>query len=123
MQAGDKVQLTKQLQEVVECANCNHLMVNLDRNELAVGDLAALKKAKLRISNPETDKPICLNCEYETWGQRLNNWFESNDDDDDDTPFFPSSSPSLFGGGGFSSGGFGGFGGGSFSGGGASRGF
>lgn len=118
---GDKISLQSQEAKVIECENCSHLMVNFDKDQLKPGDLQNLKRLKIRISNPETTEPICLNCEFETWGSRLNRWFENDDnDDDDDSNFFSGSSGvslgSLFGG---SS--FGGFGGGTFSGGGASR--
>lgn len=123
---GDKIDLIGQRVVVEKCRDCGALMVNLDAKQLQRGDLTTLKKVGVRISNPETDKPICLNCEFETWGERLNRWFEEDDDDDDDSSFFGgigggTSSGSLFGGGSFS--GFGGFGGGGFGGGGASRSF
>ncbi len=126
---GEKLQLKNQIVEVVKCKNddCGHLMVNIDADQLQPGDLAILKKHAVRISNPETEAPVCVNCEVKTLGRRIADWFES--EDDDDSSFFsstPSSSGSLFGGsssfGGFG-GGFGGFGGGSFGGGGAARGF
>lgn len=124
---GDEIQLTNQTQKVVKCQESGVKMLNIDADQLALGDLKFIKKIGLTISNPETDKPIALGVEYKTFGRKLADWFdtEDTDDDDDDNSFFsstPSSSGSLFGGsGGF--GGFGGFGGGSFSGGGASRGF
>jgi uncharacterized membrane protein YgcG len=121
---GDNVKLAHQEVEVVECENCKHLMVNLDANELQVGDLAKLKSEGVRISNPDTENHYCLNCEYKTFGKKVADFFE-NDDDDDSSFFSSSSGRSTFGGfgsgGGF--GGFGGFGGGGFGGGGASRGF
>ena len=123
-QKNDKIQLKNQEVEVVECEKdgCGHLMVNIDADQLAPGDIATLKAAKVRVSNPETENQLCVNCEYKGLKQRLADWFES-DDDDDDSSFF---SGSTFGGsssmGGFS-GGFGGFGGGGFGGGGAARGF
>src|SRR3972149_677908 len=115
------IQLKNQIVEINECEECNHKMVNIDADQLQPGDLSILKNEGVRISNPETTKPICVNCEIKTFGKRLVDWFES-DNDDDDSSFFsptPSSSGSLFGG----SSGFGGFGGGSFGGGGASRSF
>ena len=121
MNIGDKIQLKNQSVEVEKCKVCGDLMVNLDADQLAPGDLATLKLAGVLISNPDTDKAVCLKCEYKTFGRKVADFFESADDDD--TPFFtPSSHPSgggLFGGG-SSFGGFGGFGGGSFGGGGAS---
>lgn len=129
---GDKVELTKQTQEVVKCIESGVLMLNIDADQLQPGDLTYIKKINLTISNPETDKPVALGVEYRTIGRTLSDWFESEDEeDDDDTPFFsPSSSGSIFRGsrssggfGGFGGGGFGGFGGGRFSGGGAARGF
>lgn len=127
MNVGEKIQLTKLNPEIEKCKECEKQMVNLDVDQLALGDLATLKKAGVRISNPNTDKSICISCEYKTFGRKVADFFES-DDDDDDSSFFGSgggfSGGSSSGGwGGFSGGGFGGFGGGSFSGGGASRGF
>lgn len=124
---GQMFELMNQTVKIIKCENedCEHLMVNLDAEQLVSGDLSLLKSNGLRISNPETDAPLCINCEVQTSGHRLAKWFETDDDDDDDSSFFsstPSSSGSLFGGSsGF--GGFGGFGGGSFGGGGASRSF
>lgn len=131
---GDKIKLTNQEVDVVKCetGGCGALMVNIDAGQLRPGDLTTLKGKGVRISNPETDKPICLNDEYKTLGRKVADWFESDDDDDDDSTFFRPSVGSGFGGfgGGSSSGGglfgggsFGGFGGGSFGGGGASRSF
>lgn len=112
-----------QQQEVIECTKCSHLMINIDADELKQGDLKQLKKLGVRVSNPDTEEPICVSCEYKTIGRKLADWFE--DDDDDDSGFFSSSTGGFLGGstsiGGF--GGFGGFGGGSFGGGGASRSF
>lgn len=129
---GDKIFLTKQECEVVECEVSHVKMLNIDADELQPGDLKFIKKLGLTISNPETDRPIALGEEYKSFGRKLADWFETpsaENDDDDDSGFFsstPSSSGSIFGGssgfGGFS-GGFGGFGGGGFGGGGASRGF
>lgn len=122
MKIGEVISLKEQSLEIVECKNCKHLMVNIDADHLKSGDLTLLKKEKVRVSNPETDKPICVNCEVLTFGRKVADWFEK-EEDDDDTPFFSSpSSGGLFGGG-SSLGGFGGFGGGGFGGGGASRGF
>ena len=125
---GDKVELQHQTQEVVKCQETDVLMLNIDADELAPGDLPFIKKLGLTISNPNTEKPVALGVDYEeeTFGSRISKWFE--DDDDDDSGFFytPSrSSTPLFGGGSFGGfgGGFGSFGGGSFGGGGASRGF
>jgi uncharacterized membrane protein YgcG len=122
MQKGDKIQLKNQEVEVEECKVCGGLMVNLDVDQLAEGDLVTLKKEGVVISNPDTDKLVCVKCEYKTFGRKVADFFESVDDNDD-TPFFtPSSHPSgggLFGGG-SNFGGFGGFGGGGFGGGGAS---
>lgn len=123
---GDKIQLAKQEIEVEECRECKGLMVNLDADQLAVGDLAILKARGVKISNPNTDKAVCISCEYKTFGKKLADWFDS--DDDDDSSFFHPSTGGFFGGsssGGFGgfSGGFGGFGGGGFGGAGATRGF
>ncbi len=123
---GDTIELAQEDVEVVACDDCSHLMVNIDADQITRGDLLILKRAGVRLSNPETQEHICLNCEYNkpTFGQKLRDWFDDQNDDDD-TPFFvptPTvSSPSF--GGSSSFGGFGGFGGGVFSGGGASRSF
>lgn len=114
---GDKIQLVKQVAEIEHCRECKNLMVNLDTDQLAPGDLSTLKKAGVKISNPDTDKAVCIACEYRTFGRRVADFFEQ--DDDDDSSFFSSGGFS----GGHSSGGFGGFGGGAFSGGGATGGF
>ena len=121
-QVGDKIELQKQTVEVVDCKNCSHDMVNIDADQMAEGDLVTLKRLNLRLSNPETKDPICLNCEIEkqpTFKERVSSWFESSSDDNDDSSFF---SGGTFGGS-SSGGGFGGFGGGSFSGGGSSGGW
>lgn len=123
-EVGDIITLQRQDVEVVECDECDHLMVNLDEDELRPGDLVILKRKGVRISNPHTEEEICVDCQYHSTasavagyglGTALSDWFD-NDDDDDDSGFFGGST------GGFG-GGFGGFGGGSFSGGGASRSF
>ena len=124
---GDTVELQKQSVKVVGCDDCSYLMVNIDADQVAEGDLLTLKRLGLRLSNPETKEEICLNCEVpkrQNFRDKVNDWFNTpskDDDDDDDTDsgFF---SGGVFGGS-SSGGGFGGFGGGSFSGGGASRGF
>lgn len=127
MNTGEKIKLTNQEVEIVECKECKHQMVNLDVDQLAPGDLATLKAAGVYISNPETTEEICVNCEHKTLGRKIADWFESEEDDDDSDFFSPSGgfhgSSSGGGFGGFSGGGFGGFGGGSFGGGGAGRGF
>ena len=87
---GDKIELAHQEVEVVECENCNHLMVNIDADQLHPGDLTKLKGEGVRISNPDTEKPYCLNCEQKTFGRKVADFFES--DDDDDSGFFSSSS-------------------------------
>lgn len=132
---GDVIELQKQDVKVIECEDCGKLMVNIDADEIQPGDLVTLKRKGVRVSNPETKKPICVKCEFEpkTFGQRLSEWFDLEDDDDDDSSFFsmptisptrstPTRSTPIFGGSRIG-GGFGGFSGGSFSGGGASRGF
>ena len=123
MQKGDKIELANQTVEIEECHECGGLMVNLDADQLAPGDLIILKKNGVAISNPETDKAVCIKCEYRTFGKKVAEFFESASDNDDDSSFFNPSG--TFGGhsssGGF--GGFGGFGGGGFGGAGATRGF
>lgn len=120
----DKVELKNQSVEVIKCKECDHLMVNIDADQLQPGDLSLLKNEGVRISNPETSNPVCVNCEVKSFAKKVADWFEKEDDDNDESFFShtPSSSGSIFGGsGGF--GGFGGFGGGGFGGAGASRGF
>ena len=125
MDTTNKIQLKNQLVEIKKCKYCDGLMVNLDADQLALGDLVIIKKAGVKISNPNTDKAVCISCEYKTFGSKVAEWFDK-DDDDDDSSFFGScgflggSSGGGFGG---FSGGFGGFGGGGFGGAGASRGF
>jgi len=120
---GEKIQLAHQEVEVIKCNKCNVLMVNIDADEIKSGDLTLLKQLHVRISNPDTKDPVCLECEIEerpSFREKVKDYFD-NDDDNDSSLF---SSGGFFGGssGGFG-GGFGGFGGGSFSGGGASRSF
>lgn len=120
----DKIQLKNQTVEVMKCKECECLMVNIDADQLQLGDLSILKSNGVRISNPETTNPVCVNCEVKTFSRKVADWFEK-DDDDDDSSFFsstPSSNGSLFGGS-SSFGGFGSFGGGGFGGAGATRGF
>lgn len=124
--AGDKIQLQKQEVEVIKCSECENLMVNLDVDQLEPGDLVTLKLAGIKISNPDTEDPVCINCEHKNLGRKIADWFEKDDDNDDsgffgDSGFHGNSNNGGFGG--FSGGGFGGFGGGSFGGGGCSRGF
>jgi len=126
-QEGDTINLQKQDVVVIKCDDCGALMVNIDADEVHEGDLKTLKRKGVRLSNPETDDPICLKCEVvkrKTLRESLSDWFD-DDDDDDDSGFFSTprtTSTPIFGGSKIG-GGFGGFGGGSFSGGGASRGF
>lgn len=126
MESGEKIKLVAQEPEVENCRECSGLMVNLDTDQLQPGDLTTLKLAGVKISNPETDKAVCISCEYKTFGRKVSDFFDSDDDDDSD--FFKPSSPSISSfpsifRGGSSFGGFGGFGGGSFGGGGANRAF
>ncbi|MCP6727367.1 MAG: hypothetical protein KJI69_05160 [Patescibacteria group bacterium] len=125
---GDNIRLQDQSQEVVKCQETDVLMVNIDADELAKGDLVFIKRLGLTISNPDTDKPVALGVDFteKTFGSRMKTWFESDNDDDDDFFYTPRrSSIPMFGGGSFGGfgGGFGGFGGGGFGGGGAGRGF
>jgi uncharacterized membrane protein YgcG len=126
-EVGDIINLQKQDVEVIECEDCGALMVNIDADQIAEGDLVTLKRKGVRLSNPETKEAICLKCDVvkePTFRDRLNSWFDTEDDDDDSSFFHstPSISVPTFGGSKIG-GGFGGFGGGMFSGGGASRGF
>lgn len=137
---GDSIVLNNQTQEVVASEKSGKLMLNIDADQLAPGDLKYIKTLGLTISNPDTSAAVALGEDYEddSFGHKVAKYFEGsddsdddkedddNDDDDDDSSFFHSSS-GMFGGsssfGGFSGGGFGGFGGGSFGGGGASGSF
>lgn len=125
---GDTIQLVKQVVKVVKCEKCEELMVNIDQKELQPGDLVNLRMEGVRISNPATKDPICLNCEVDreesehTFKRKVKSFFDENDSDHDDDSHHSSDS-SFFGGGSFGGGGFGGFGGGSFSGGGATGSF
>lgn len=120
--------------EVVKCEQTGVPMLNIDADQIKLGDLRFIKNLGLTISNPDTDKPIALGVDYvdDSFGHKVSEYFKSSEEDDDDSGFFGAlagaaigstfdddSSSSGFGGG--SS--FGGFGGGSFSGGGASGGF
>lgn len=116
--------------EVVECQETEVPMLNIDADELAPGDLVFIKRLGLTISNPDTEKPVALGVDFKegTFGQKIKDFFDSEDEETDDSDFFYTptrSSAPLFGGGSFGGfgGGFGGFGGGGFGGGGASRGF
>ena len=135
---GDEIKLKKQTVKVVQCEKCGAHMVNIDRQEIGLGDLFMLRYFGLMISNPDTKDPVCLNCEIERenyehiFKRNVNDYLKKpHKEEDDDSSFFnyttpishsshsnsPSySSPSF-------DGGFSGFGGGSFSGGGASGGF
>jgi hypothetical protein len=125
-EVGDTIQLAEQEVEVIECEECGELMVNIDESQLKVGDLKLLKQEGVRVSNPNTEDDVCIDCEIERedkehdFKRKVSSYYKSSDDDDSS---FHHSSPSSggfsFGGGG----GFGGFGGGSFSGGGASGGY
>lgn len=126
---GDSVKLQGQTQEVVACQETGVLMLNVDADELKLGDLKFIKSLGLTISNPTTEKPVALGVDFteDSWGHKIKKFFETVDDDDDSS-FFGSSSGSFLGGSSRSSfgsfgGGFGGFSGGGFSGGGAARGF
>ena len=124
---GDIIQLLKQEVVVIKCEKCNALMVNIDQKELQPGDLVALRMEGVRISNPATKDPVCINCEVDreeaehTFKRKVKNFFDEDDSDHDDDSHHSSDS-GFFGGGSFG-GGFGGFGGGSFSGGGATSSF
>lgn len=139
---GDTVSLqSARLQnlEVVECQKTGVPMLNIDADQLRLGDLRFIKKLGLTISNPETTDPVALGVDYvkETFGEKLSSFFDDDEDededDDDDSSFFSGVAAgaavggflgSMSGGGGFGGGSsFGGFGGGSFNGGGASGSF
>lgn len=125
---GSIVELRGQDCEVVACQETGVLMLNIDADELAPGDLKFIKRLGLTISNPETDEPIALGVELkkettvaEAVATYLSTRSYDDDDDDDDSSFFGNTG--FLGNssrGGFSST-FGGFSGGMFSGGGASR--
>jgi uncharacterized membrane protein YgcG len=111
---GDTVELQKQSCKVVRCQETGVKMLNIDADELHLGDLAFIKKLGLTISNPETTDPVALGVDYnkESFAEKVVSFLSTTSSHDHDDS-------SFFGGGGFG-GGFGGFGGGSFSGGGAS---
>ncbi len=123
---GDLIHLQKQDVTVVSCKECGRLMVNVDKKDVAEGDLVTLRRIGISLSNPETPDEYCLTCDpapKTPFHEKLAEWFapvlatsnySSDDEDDDDSGFFSKGS---------SGGGFGGFGGGSFGGGGASRSF
>ena len=110
-QIGDIIELQKQDVEVKKCEKCEALMVNVNPKEVEKGDLVTLKRLELRLTNPATKDPICINCEIKreeeehTFKRKVNDFF---------TPSSPSHSSdddsSFFGGGSFGGGGFGGFG-------------
>lgn len=121
VQLGDTVELGSTRHKVVKCQETGVLMINIDEHEIEKGDLAYLKSIGLTISNPNTKKPVALGVDFEdkSFGQKISEWFESDDDDDD--WMWGGSTGGFLGGGGFGGsfgGGFGGFGGG-----GAARGF
>lgn len=125
LKKGSVIPLVAQDVTVTLCEECDKKMVNVDKRDITESDLVTLKRLGIKVSNPFTKEPVCIDCE------------EDDDDDNysigsifrDTVRSIPStpirrSSPSSGGGfhlGGF--GGFGGFGGGGFSGGGASRGW
>jgi len=113
MEKGDFIKLARQTVEIVGCERCSHHMVNIDKKELQIGDLSTLKKARVRISDPDTTDPLCLDCGAETLAGKLIDWWNRPvEDDDDDSSWFTSSGSSS--GGSFLGGGsLGGFGGGS----------
>lgn len=118
MNTGDKITLSKREFEVVGCKHCKENMVNIDSDEIGLGDLIKIKFNGLRISNPETDENVCIDCDivkHPSRRKELSDFMKS--DSDNDSSWHSSSSPSS------PSFNFGGFGGGSFGGGGASRGF
>jgi uncharacterized membrane protein YgcG len=89
---GDEIQLTNQKATIEKCKHCDGMMVNLDVNQLAKGDLTTLKNAGVAISNPDTDKDLCIKCEHKTLGRRIADFFEGSgnetdlsDDSDDDS--------------------------------------
>jgi uncharacterized membrane protein YgcG len=123
MEIDDKIQLANQEVQVVQCEKCGALMVNIDANQIELGDMRILKLAGVRISNPDTEDKICLNCEVmirPSFREKVKHYYE-HDDADDSSLFHHESDDSGthigFGGS------FGGFGGGIFGGAGASRGF
>lgn len=142
VELGDIVHLQRQEKEVVACEKTGVLMLNIDANELAQGDLAFIKKLGLTISNPDTDAPVAIGVDYnpDTFGESVAAYLggssfatdededeeeddEDDHDHDDDSFLFGSVAGALAGslaGDFLGSSSFGGFGGGSFNGGGAS---
>ena len=102
--------------EIEECSKCYHKMINIDANEITQTDLILLRNNEIRVSNPNTDDLICLNCHVQHFIDWYNKKKEVTRDHD-------SSISSLRSVGGFFGSGFKGFGGASFSGAGASLGW
>ena len=124
MNIGEKISLSKKEFDVVACKECSKPMLNIDRDEIGLGDLVKMKLNGLKVSNPDTDENLCIDCELEqkpSLRRKLSNWMKS--DSNDDSGWHSSSSGSSDSGSSFGGGSFGGFGGGSFGGGGASGGF
>ena len=83
---GDTVTLNKFSTEVVACQETGVLMLNVDADQLAPGDLSFIKMIGPTISNPDTDKPVALGVDFEegTFGERIKKWFDSDESEDDD---------------------------------------
>lgn len=105
--------------DIIRCQDCNHKMVNLDKKDIYPGDLRVLKRLNIRVSNPETDDPICSHCEAED--SLVSKWYDSDYDNDSDLFNWSGMLSGRTGNNGFPNFNTWGFGGGSFSGGGASR--
>lgn len=125
---GDTIKLQGQTAEVVECIVTGRLMVNLDEDEVRLGDLATLKREGILISHPGTKRPVCILADWNPLKEARSWWNDEKEEEDDD--FFDSAGSFLggystggFSGGGSVGGSFGGFGGGGFGGGGVGRGF
>ncbi len=112
---------------IERCQTCRSKMVNVDKDELKEVDANMLIFAKIRWSNPKTEKLVCVGCEISSYlNINKSHTFRTSEkpktkieDEDDDNDFFNPASPSSL----FRSGGLfgGGFSGGGFGGGGATR--
>lgn len=121
MNVGEQIELSKGTFNIEPCKHCKKPMVNLDSDEIGLGDMVKMKLAGVLISNPETDELVCIHCDIITRPSKrkaLSDWYSSPSNDDSSWHSSGTFSMPSFGGSDF-----GGFGGGSFGGGGASGGF
>ena len=120
MKIGETIELSKKTFEVIGCKHCKEAMVNIDSDEIGLGDLVKLKFSGVKVSNPETDEAVCIHCDIAKKPSKrkaLADWMNSPSNNDSSWHSSSSPSPSTSS---FDFGSGGGFGGGSFGGGGAS---